>query len=97
MYDTHVKGRTRDPMQWTMLQNEMLGTDGLARRGLEFGIDRCIFVNQGTFRISSRMDANTIEAIIGAVFEDRGDDAVMTVMKHFGFLGDDLFMFQSQQ
>jgi ribonuclease-3 len=71
---------------WTTLRNEILGNDGLAARGYDLGVDECIFVADGTYRKSPKMVATTVEAIIGAVIEDAGDDAVLRVITHLGFL-----------
>jgi hypothetical protein len=80
------RDRGHSPTIWTTLRNEILGNDGLAARGYDVGVDKCIFVADGTYHKSPKMVATTLEAIIGAVFEDGGDEAAMRVIKHLGFL-----------
>jgi len=77
--------KPQPPARWTTIRNEILGNDGLADRGYALGVVQCIFVADGTYRKSPKMIATTLEAIIGAVFQDGGDDAVMRVMKHLGW------------
>jgi ribonuclease-3 len=69
------------------MRNEVLTNDGLASRGYELGIDQCIFVHGGTYNKSPKMVATTLEAVIGAVFLDGGDEAATRVIEHLGFLG----------
>jgi len=78
--------KPQTPARWTIIRNEILGNDGLAARGDALGVDQCIFVADGTYRKSPKMLATTLEAIVGAVFQDGGDDAVMRVIEHLGFL-----------
>lgn len=62
----------------------MLSNDNLAQRGYTLGVDACVFCNVGTV-VSAKMVATTLEAIIGAVYQDGGDDSVHRVMNHLGF------------
>ena len=81
-----VSGNAQSPSRWTTIRNDILGNDGLAQRGHELGIDKCIFLNDGTYSKTPKMVATTLEAIIGAVFQDGGDAVVMRVIEHLGFL-----------
>jgi ribonuclease-3 len=77
--------KTFSPAQWTIIRNELLSNDALAQRGFDHGVEQCVFVADGTYRKTSKMVATTLEAIIGAILEDGGDDAVMRVITHLGF------------
>jgi ribonuclease-3 len=69
----------------------MLSNDSLARRGYDHGIDTFVYCNAGTV-VSAKMVASTLEAIIGAVYQDGGDTAVLQVVEHLGFLEHRLLM-----
>lgn len=86
-----ISDRNLDSSDWTTLRNDMLSNDSLARRGYTHGIDTYVFCNEGTV-VSVKMVASTLEAIIGAVYQDGGDAAVLRVMEHFGFLEHRLLM-----
>jgi dsRNA-specific ribonuclease len=78
-------GKARSPNHWTILQNQVLGNDALAARGYDLGIDKCIFVAGGTHRKTPKMVATALEAIVGTVFQDGGDEAVTRLIEHLGF------------
>jgi ribonuclease-3 len=70
----------------------VLSNEGLAERGFDLGVDACVFRSDGTPSTSAKMVATTLEAIVGAVFADGGNDAVLRVMNHLGFLDHDFFL-----
>lgn len=69
----------------------MLSNDRLAQRGCDLGVDACVICNDGTV-VSAKMVASTLEAIIGAVYQDGGDDTVLRVIEHLGFTSHLLLM-----
>lgn len=76
------------------LQRDLVSEKGLANRGFSHGLDAFIIKNAGHLgRISDRMMATAIEAIIGAVFIDSGFnlEAVRSVMDNLGFFDHPLF------
>jgi ribonuclease-3 len=68
--------------QWTQLRNDLISNAALARRGYEIGIDWIVTVGSNNPAMSGRMVATTLEAIIGAVQQDGGDDAVNQAIEH---------------
>jgi ribonuclease-3 len=68
--------------QWTQLRNALISNAALARRSYEIGVDRCVLVGSNNPAVSGRMVATTMEAIIGAVHQDGGGDAVRLVVEH---------------
>jgi ribonuclease-3 len=91
-----ITGRVRSQAQWTQLRNETLSNDALARRGYQAGLDRCVIVADSTPAVSPKMVATTLEALIGAVYQDGGDDAVHRVMRSLGFFDNTLLTVTSQ-
>lgn len=70
------------------LQRDLVTNETLATRGFSHGLDVCVIANAGHVgRISDRMMATAVEAIVGAVFKDSGFDneAVCAVMARLGF------------
>lgn len=77
------------------LQREIVSEKSLADRGFRHGLDTYLIKNAGhNSRISNRMMATAIEAIIGAVFKDSDFDleAVRAVMRQLGFFDHALLM-----
>jgi len=77
-------GQTLPLSQWTELRNDLISNDALGQRGLELGVGDLIITQEGTPVVSSKMIACTFAAIIGAVQQDAGVDAAVTVMRHLG-------------
>ena len=70
------------------LQRDLVSEKGLADRGFSHGLDAFIIKNAGHFgRISNRMMATAVEALVGAVYKDSDLDleAVRAVMGNLGF------------
>lgn len=86
-----VPGRDLDASDRTTLRNDMLSNDRLARRGYDHGIDAYVYCNMGTI-VSAKMVASTLEAIIGAVYQDGRDSAVFQVIERLGFFEHRLLM-----
>lgn len=73
---------------WTRIQQDLVSQTALAARGFDLGLDSCVIKNAGHMtRISDRMMATALEAVIGAVFKDSGCnlEAVRAVMETLGF------------
>ncbi|KAF1846253.1 uncharacterized protein K460DRAFT_283505 [Cucurbitaria berberidis CBS 394.84] len=95
MWDEHRddQGRSLTPEDWTTIRNEMLGNHHLASLGFELGVDACILKNASS--ASAKMVATTVEAVIGAVCRDVGDDAlsvVRAIVEHIGLNAHPLLM-----
>ena len=58
----------------------------LADVGFQHGLQKCIILNPGTWEVSTRSMATTIEAIIGAVELDGGSEAVMQLVTRLGLV-----------
>jgi hypothetical protein len=70
------------------LQRDLVSEKGLADRGFSHDLDAFVIKNAGHVgRISNRMMATTVEALVGAVFKDNDLDleAVRAVMDSLGF------------
>ncbi|KAF1352796.1 ribonuclease III [Lizonia empirigonia] len=81
-------GRPLSKGQLSDLQRDLVSEKSLADRGFDHGLDKHVIKNPGHYgRISNRMMANTVEAIIGAVYEDTNHDyeRAHTVMGNLGF------------
>ncbi|KAH8716798.1 ribonuclease III domain-containing protein [Phaeosphaeriaceae sp. PMI808] len=66
--------------------NDLTSNEALAQCGFEIGVDRCIHLTDGLSSVSPKMVATTLEAIIGAVFRDGGDEAALRVVTYLRFL-----------
>jgi len=76
----------RSKGEWTAIRDELLSNKSLAKRGFNLGLDRCVNLNLGAFQVSEKTMATTMEAILGAVQLDGGDEVLALVMVHLGFL-----------
>ncbi|KAJ4318683.1 hypothetical protein N0V94_004300 [Neodidymelliopsis sp. IMI 364377] len=91
-YDRHdSRGSELTLADWTTLRNDMVSNENLARVGYALGIDTCVFCNEGTV-VSAKMVTNTVEAIVGAIYQDGGDDAATRVIIHLGLTQHGLIM-----
>jgi ribonuclease-3 len=63
----------------------MLSNDALARRAYEAGLDKCVITADSDPAVSPKMVATTLEAVIGAVYHEGGDEAVQRVMRSLNF------------
>ncbi|KAJ4357102.1 hypothetical protein N0V95_002758 [Ascochyta clinopodiicola] len=84
-------GNELTPTDWTILRNDILSNESLGQRGYTLKIDTLVCCNPGTL-VSAKMVAATLEALIGAVHQDGGDDAALRVIKHLGFTEHRLLM-----
>ncbi|KAF1916448.1 ribonuclease III domain-containing protein [Ampelomyces quisqualis] len=89
-------GHIQSATQWNTLRNSQLSNEGLAQRGYDLGVADCIIMAGGTVTKTPKMVATTLEAIIGAVLWDGGDDAAAKVIKHLGFLTHELLTVTSK-
>lgn len=70
--------------QWTTIVQSVGMNTNLARVGFNHGLDACVNRDPATPIVSEKMMAATVEAILGAVHLDGGNDALATVMEHLG-------------
>jgi ribonuclease-3 len=81
-----IGGITHAPTRWTTLRKELLSNEALGKRGEDLGVHHCVYVAGGMYAKSNKMVATALAAIIGAVYQDAGDEAVTRVIEHLGFL-----------
>ena len=72
------------PGEWTTVRNALISNPNLSDVGFTHGLERCVILNPGTFTVSGKTMATTVEAILGAVHIDGGDAALEHVMAHLG-------------
>ncbi|KAJ2975578.1 hypothetical protein NQ176_g5445 [Zarea fungicola] len=65
---------------WTAMRNDVLSNEYLAEIGFTLGLDHCINKDAGTTSVSKRMMATAVEALLGAVHLDGGDEALRVVL-----------------
>jgi ribonuclease-3 len=70
---------------WNELRQEKCGNGPLASLGKGIGIDRCVIKDPGTTMVSDKMVATVVEAVMGAVYLDAGEEVLEKVMKGLGF------------
>ncbi|KAK5081023.1 hypothetical protein LTR05_008340 [Lithohypha guttulata] len=70
--------------QWADAEQTLVRNTNLARIGLNKSLKECIIDNPGTVRISDKMLATTVEALIGAAYCDAGDDGLAKAIAAFG-------------
>ena len=70
------------------MREEVLGNANLARFGFEKSLDGCINLNPGIRTVSDAMMATTVEAILGAVHLEGGDETLSMVMDNLGLTHD---------
>jgi len=75
----HVKGH------WDQLRQATAGNAALLLLGQKFQLDRCVICNGGTTKVSDKMVATAVEAVLGAVYLDGGEAALEIVMKELKF------------
>jgi dsRNA-specific ribonuclease len=69
---------------WTALEQRLLINNNLTRVAIAKGLDNHIVAAPGLARVSAKMMATAVEAIVGAAYRDGGEEAVDTVMRAFG-------------
>ncbi|EEA19944.1 hypothetical protein EYB25_010025 [Talaromyces marneffei] len=74
--------------QWTGIRKHVLGNSILGRTGIRMGLNYCLNLNPGTTEVSHDMMATSVEAILGAVHLDGGDQALASVMTALGLTSD---------
>jgi ribonuclease-3 len=63
----------------------MLGNAALYWRGRQLGIDTVIITGAGYFGATGvNMVATTFEAVLGAIYEESGEAAVLAAVQHVG-------------
>jgi len=62
-------------------EQAIITNKNLSNVGFTIGIETCVILNQGTATVSNKTMATTIEALIGAVFCDGGEEALEKVLE----------------
>lgn len=71
--------------QWALAEQELLNNDNLSKLGREKGLDNCVVLNPGTNDVSEKAMATTIQALIGAVYWDGGEKALIELFNTLKF------------
>ncbi|OQV03062.1 Ribonuclease III domain-containing protein isoform 3 [Cladophialophora immunda] len=74
----------RNKGQWTQVEQALLGNSNLSAVGRRHGLQDCVILNQGTVSVSDKTMATTVEAILGAVLIDGGNEALGAVLITLG-------------
>ncbi|KAF2709146.1 hypothetical protein K504DRAFT_434035 [Pleomassaria siparia CBS 279.74] len=87
-YEAHDSLGGPQPLAaWDALRKDVLGNANVARRGEEICIETCIIMSNGNCGLASaKMIATTLQALVGAVYLDGGEAAVMHVVDNLGFV-----------
>lgn len=72
------------------MRGKLAGNSNLEQIGLRLGLQQCILCFPGTTHVSGKMMATAVEAIIGAVHLDGGDDAVDHLLQSIGLTSERL-------
>ena len=67
-----------------MVEQDLLSNANLGRVGVSLGLNGCVILNAGTFSVSQKTMATTVEATFGAVFKDGGADALNGLLVRLG-------------
>ena len=70
--------------QWTTIVQLVGGNANVGRVGFDHGLDACVNCDPATRAVSHGMMAATVEAVLGAVHLDGGDEALTAVMEQLG-------------
>lgn len=73
-----------DSGTWNRARSVTASDANLAFVGFSHGLDRCIALEPGTRAVSRKTMATTVEALIGAAYQDGGDLAVEQVVSQLG-------------
>lgn len=65
---------------WTAMRNNVLSNECLAEIGFTLGLDKYVNMDAGTTVVSKKMMATAVEALLGAVHLDGGDEALRRVL-----------------
>jgi ribonuclease-3 len=82
------------PGEWAAIHRDKLSNVALNVLGRQIGLDACVILNPGTAQVSKEKLATAVEAVLGAVYEDGGEEVLEGVMRSFGF---DRHMFFSER
>jgi ribonuclease III len=80
---SHV-GLTSNQGEWTQVEQALLVNTNLSAIGYNRNLHTCVILNMGTASVSPKTMATTVEAVLGAVYLDGGDDALSAVMVSLG-------------
>ena len=69
---------------WSSIVQGVASNANLDRVGRQFGLNACVNLNAGTVSVSAATMATTVEAILGAVHLDGGEEALAAVMERLG-------------
>ncbi|KAG9194034.1 ribonuclease III [Alternaria panax] len=82
------KGDCYSLAAWTQMRKDLTSNEKFAERGFSLGLGQLIIKNSGMLTPTKDMVANTLEAIIGAICMDAGENsfgAVRNALEHMGF------------
>ncbi|KAF2475293.1 ribonuclease III [Lindgomyces ingoldianus] len=82
----------RAKKDWTTFREQVVSNSALNTRGRALDLDKCILPNVPGDVISVEMLATTLEAVIGAVRCDGGDEAAERAMRNMGFMEHEMLL-----
>jgi ribonuclease-3 len=79
------RGAPRIKGHWTQIRHDKCGNAALAMLGRGLGLNACVIANPGSLVVSDKMVATAVEAVLGAVYLDGGEEEMERVMRGLGF------------